>query len=282
MRFDSCSSRAMVPFGQALGRRRGDAVASAGSARSHFTLRVAIAGRFSGKDPNVISHTGNTLSRSLPMHADVQLPALDILLDQRVRMRLLVNEGDSLRQLLLVRDHRRVRDAERGILGRRLHEQGKTQVLRNARLLAAREHHELRRGHAVIGQQLLRQDLVARQQHAARIAAGVRLMHQLEKRDDMLIVGDDAVEFLQQVEYDVGLPVGDGAAQLGQAVAQSQGPDLMAFGFQMRNDVVFGAPFVDFLFGGSLQRIRGHERRMHEHQRPHLLHSETRGNWRSS
>src|SRR5580704_16901807 len=56
----------------------------------------------------------------------------------------------------------------------------------------------------------------------------------------------------------------------------------MAFGFQMRNDVVFGAPLVDFLFGGSLQRIRGHERRMHEHQRPHLLHSETRGNWRYS
>ena len=30
-----------------------------------------------------------------------------------------------------------------------------------------------------------------------------------------LIVGDDSVEFFQQVENDVGLPVGDGAAQLG-------------------------------------------------------------------
>src|SRR5260370_35316997 len=97
-----------------------------------------------------------------------------------------------------------------------------------------------------------------------------------------MIVRDEAVESLRQVEYDVRLPVDDGAPQFGQAVAQAQGPDLMTLGFQMRNDVVFGSPFVDLLLGRALQRIRRHERRMHENQGTHLSHSETRGNCRSS
>ena len=64
----------------------------------------------------------------------------------------------------------------------------------------------------MIGQQLLRQHLVPRQQHAARIATGVRLMHQLQERHHVLIVSDDAVELLQQIEHNIRLPIDDGAA----------------------------------------------------------------------
>ena len=69
----------------------------------------------------------------------------------------------------------------------------------------------------------------------------------------MLIVGDDAVEFLEQIEHDVGLPIDDRAAQLREAIAQAQGQHVVARGLQMRYDVVFGAPFVDFLLRQSVQ-----------------------------
>ena len=247
-----------------------------------------MAGSFSGQRTEGHLPYRQYLEAVVADHAHVELAALDVLLDQGVGMGLLVNELDSLLELPLVGDDRGMRDSERGVLGGGLHEHGKAQALRRARLLAAREHHELRRRHAMIGQQLLRQHLVARQQHAARIAAGVGLMHQLQKRDDVLIVGDDAVELLQQVEDDVGLPVDDGAPQFRQAVAQAQRHDLVARGLQMRDDVVLGAPFVDLLLGNALQRIRAAPGWRAPAPAPALSsrsgpsHSATRGNWRSS
>ena len=66
-----------------------------------------------------------------------------------------------------------------------------------------------RGGNAVVSENLLRQHLVARDHHAARVAAGVRQAHQLEECDDVGVVGDDALEFLEQVERDVGLQIGE-------------------------------------------------------------------------
>ena len=86
---------------------------------------------------------------------------------------------------------------------------GKRSALGNPDRAAAAEHGELRRRDTVVGEHLLRQHLVARKHHAARIAAGVRLAQQLEPGDDVLVVGDDAVEFLEQVEADLRLPVRD-------------------------------------------------------------------------
>ena len=220
-------------------------------------------------------------------HADIELAALDVLLHQGVGMGLLVNELDSLLELPLVRDDRGLRDSERGVLGGGLHEQRKAQALRRARRLAARKHHELRRRHAMIGEQLLREHLVARQQHAARIASGVGLVHQFQKRDDVLIVGDDPVELLQQVEDDVRLPLDDGAPQLRQVVAQPQRHDLVAGVLQVRDDIVFGAPLFDFLLrdarsesGGTSVACTSTRARTFFTARP--SHSATRGNWRSS
>ena len=61
-------------------------------------------------------------------------------------------------------------------------------------------------GMPVVGQQLLRQRLVARQHQPARIAAGVGQPQQLEMADDVLIEDRDVVEALEQVEGDVRLP----------------------------------------------------------------------------
>ena len=128
---------------------------------------------------------------------------------------------------------------------------------------AAAEHGELRRGDAVELQQLLGQGLVAREQQPARVAAGVGLAHQLEEGHDVLVVGADAVEFLQQVEDDVRLPVGDGAAHLGEAVEDPQAAHLVAGLAQGGDDVVLGAPLLDFLFGVAFQGLRRHQARVH-------------------
>ena len=113
---------------------------------------------------------------------------------------------------------------------RGLHEQRKAQLARQLQALAAAEHRELRRGNAVEGEHLLAQRLVARQQQAARIAAGVGLAQHLEEGDDVLVVADDAVELLQQVEDHVRLPVRDGAAQFGEAVEHAQRAHLVPGG----------------------------------------------------
>ena len=91
-----------------------------------------------------------------------------------------------------------------------------------AEALAATKHGELRRRNAMECQQLLAQHLVARQQQAARIAAGIGCAHQLEKRHHVLIVGDDAVELLEQVEHDLRLPLDQRRAQLGQRVEHAE------------------------------------------------------------
>jgi hypothetical protein len=130
-----------------------------------------------------------------------------------------VHEFDALAQLRGVVDDRGLRDAERGVFRGGLHEQRETQLACDADLATARKHRELRRRDTMIGEDLLRQHLVARQQHAARIAAGIGLAQQLEIGDHMLVVGHDAVELLQQVEDHVRLPFLHRVAQLGEAVA---------------------------------------------------------------
>jgi hypothetical protein len=49
----------------------------------------------------------------------------------------------------------------------------------------------------MVGEQLLGKHFIAREQHAARVAAGVRLVHELEKSDDVLIVSHDPIELLE-------------------------------------------------------------------------------------
>ena len=209
--------------------------------------------------------------------ADVQLAALDVFLDQRIGLHLVVHELDALLELRLVGDDRRLRNAERRVLGGRLHEQRVLDLARQPQLDAAPEHRELRRGNAVIRQQLFRQRLVTRQQQAARIAAGVRLAQQLEERDHVLVVGDDAVEFLEQVEDDLRLPLGDDAAQLLETVGDAEAAHLVTGFLERRDDVELGAPLFDVFCAVSFETVGRNQRGMHHDQRAQSLHSERRG-----
>ena len=120
------------------------------------------------------------LQRLVAEDADVELAAVDVLLDDRRRADAFVDERDALLQLLVAVDDRRLRDADRGFLRQRLHDQRERQPLGPADRPADAEHLELGHRDAVIGEQLLRQRLVAREQQAARVAAGVRQLQQLE------------------------------------------------------------------------------------------------------
>ncbi len=184
-----------------------------------------------------------------------------------------MHERDALLQLGHVLDDRGLGDAERGVLDGGFHEQWKLQAPRHLQPLPPSEHVEQRCWNAVIGQQLFGQRLVARQQQAARIAAGVALPQQLEKRHDVLIVRDDTVEFLEQVEDDVGLPVGDGGAQLREAVQHADAVHVVTDLAQRRGHVVLSAPLLNFLFSTSFESFRRHQARVHHDERAHFFHT---------
>ena len=120
------------------------------------------------------------LQRLIAQNADVDLAAFDVLLDDRRGVDALVDEGDALLELLVAVDDGRLGDADRRFLRQRFHDQRKRQPLRPPDRAPDAEDLELRHRDAVVGEQLLGQRLVARHQQAARIAAGVGQLQQLE------------------------------------------------------------------------------------------------------
>ncbi len=116
------------------------------------------------------------------------------------------------------------------------------------------------------------QRLVPRQQQSARVATGVSLPHELEIRDDVLVVRDDTVKFLQQIENDVGLPVADSAAQLREAVEDAEAMYVVAGFAQRGRHVVLSAPLFDLLVGPALEAFRWHQARVHYDERAQFLH----------
>ena len=65
------------------------------------------------------------------------------------------------------------------------------------------------------------QGFVVGQQQAARVAAGVMLLHQLQVTDDMVIIDTDPVELFKQVEVNMGLEVDDGPANITQVIVDT-------------------------------------------------------------
>ena len=91
----------------------------------------------------------------------------------------------------------------------------------------------------------------------------------------MLVVGDDALEFLQQVEGDVRLPAADFLAQLGQVVVQAQCAHLVPGLAQKSHHVIFGFPFLDLLGRVAREGSGRHEALVHEYQHAEFLHPAT-------
>ena len=118
-----------------------------------------------------------------------------------------MNELGATRELLLVLDDRRLRDAGRCLEEQRLDDQREAETLRQRQTVTWTDHHELGNRDAMVGEQLLRQRLVAREDQAARIASRVGEVKQLEIADDVLIEGGDAGKRLHEIEDDVRLEV---------------------------------------------------------------------------
>src|SRR5262249_25563441 len=102
----------------------------------------------------------------------VELAAVEVLLRDRVGRGPLVHEGDAGADRALARHERGAREAERGSLRARLHDQREGEVAFAARARAALEHLEARHVDAAGGEHLLRERLVARERQAARVATG--------------------------------------------------------------------------------------------------------------
>ena len=172
----------------------------------HFTRSVAICQRLSGICANDISHDGQHVEPLVADHADVQLAAVDELLDDGRGAELLVNEG--ARACASCSSFSTTDACEMPVDASKnsdLTISGNVQPLGQRRLAAGPNDRELGHRNAVIREQLLRERLVAREDEAARIAAGVGQAQQLEIADDVLIEGRDAGKRLHQVEDDVRL-----------------------------------------------------------------------------
>ncbi len=189
-----------------------------------------------------------------------------------------MNEGHALGELVVVIDDGSLCDADRGILVEALHDERERQAARPCRALADRQDREFRNRDAVEMQELLRKVFAARQHQAARIAAGVGHAAQLQKARDVLVEERLAVEFLQQVEDDVGVPGLDGVADRREFILDAKRANLVAIGTQRRDDVVFGLPGVDFLFAVPLERVRRNHVGVQQHQDAEPLH--TANHWR--
>ena len=163
----------------------------------HFTRSVAIRFTSAGMFVKKSSQTGQRLERLIAEDADIELAAFDVLLGDGRRADAFVHERDPLLQLLVGVDDRGLRDADRRLLRQRLDDQREGQALGPANRPADAEDLELRHLDAVIREQLLRERLVAREQQAARIAARVRQLQQLEMADDVLVEDRDVVEALR-------------------------------------------------------------------------------------
>ena len=152
---------------------------------------------------------------------------------------------------------------------------GNCEPLRAAHGAADLEDGELRHRNAVVGEQLLGEALVARQQQAAGIAAGVRDAQQLEVADDVLIEDRDVVEVLEQVEDDVRLEVVDRLAHDAEIVADAEVVHLVAGLLQGDGDVELRLP-VDAGDVDALDVLRRHQIVVHQGENAQLSHSHTR------
>ena len=120
---------------------------------------------------------------------------------------------------------------------------------------AAAKDCELRRWNAVEGQQLLAERFVARQHEAPGVAPRIGLAQELEKCHDVLIVGDDPVEFFEQIENDLWPPFAHDAAQLGKTIENADAANLVTQLAQRARHVIFRTPLVDLPLGIAVERF---------------------------
>src|SRR5262249_28546564 len=142
---------------------------------------------------------------AVAQYADVELAALDVLLDQRGVADLLVDGADAVHHLGGASPDGFAVDPDPGVHAQRPYQPGQAQVAAGLQIGVEREDGEVREEDVVEGQELLGEDLVLLEVEFPRTASGIGDSQQVEQPR-----GPDGTELpgserLQQVEEQVGL-----------------------------------------------------------------------------
>ena len=127
----------------------------------------------------------------------------------------------------------------------------------------------------MIEHDLLAQDLVPGQQQSGRIAPCVRLLHQFEIGNNVLIIGRDGVKFLKQVERDMRLPVPHLLPQRCEFIAQTQWSDIMAQLAKRTDNVIFSLEIERFPLTHAADVLRWNQVFVRKNQDPEFPHTAT-------
>src|SRR5215813_2539466 len=138
-----------------------------------------------------------------PEHTDVEFPALDVRLDQRVALELLMNVSDSLDGLSLIADKRCLADAVGRLLAYRFDESGIGKALKTAERRETMGDHKPGQTHTMIREHFLRQRLVFTKKQSVRSGARIAYFHQLQQGRDVRFVRPVVVKGLGEVKNDI-------------------------------------------------------------------------------
>jgi len=182
----------------------------------------------------------------------------------------LVDERDALGERGLIRDHRRLRDADGGVLGQRLDDQGKRQIELPLHTLARPVGPEARHSDAVVGQHFLAHRLVAGGEQRQGRRAGVPISVRLQQGREQEVESRVAIEALGAIEHHVRPEAAQPMDQWLEVRQHTDQPDLVAAGDQRLRHLVLGLlhvlrhlpPEVGVLPAG-MRRIE-HDRDLHD------------------
>ncbi len=186
-----------------------------------------------------------------------------------------MDELHAPRELLFVLDDGGLRDAGGRLEEERLDDEREAQPAAEPRAGAAADDQEVGHGDPVVREELLGERLVAREDEAARVAAGVGQAQQLEVANDVLVEGRHAGERLHQVEDDVRLEGADNRPDGAQPVMEAEHAHVVPHLLQRFRDVVLHLPLgLAHVDAGG---VRGRDQVIvHERQKAELLHRNTR------
>ena len=170
-----------------------------------------------------------------------------------------MNEGHPFFEGLVVVHDGSLRDSVAPFFDQRFHDERELESLRRLDLSIPWKDTELRNLNPVVGQNLLRQRLVAGKEKPSRVAAGIGSALKLQVPDDVRVENRLSVELLEKVEHDVRLESLNRPTERCELVAQADHHDFVAKCTKTLADLELRLERRDLLVGKVADVIRGHE-----------------------
>ena len=171
--------------------------------------------------------------------ADVHLASLDQLLDDRRLVELRVNELDSLLQARVILHDRGLRDTDRRVLEQWLDNEWKAQLGGAHQRVAIVKLRERRHPDAVIGENLLGQRLVARDEQCGRRRPRIAIAIHIQQRSNRVLMACVLAEALAAVKHELGLKRRQLREHRPDVIADSDHEHIVLTRDQRARDVVF-------------------------------------------